>query len=62
MSRKTRKPRPSPPKWYWTDSDYCYSCKNRNGCSHCKVLLHIQHTEFKKRKRNISTKLQRGDY
>lgn len=33
-----RKPRPSPPKWYWWDSDYCWDCTNRRNCNQCKRL------------------------
>ena len=38
MSRKIRKPRPQPPKWAWSDLDNCWCCKNRNGCSNCKII------------------------
>ena len=38
MSQKMRKPRPQPPKYYWTDSDACYCCKNKNGCNRCKRI------------------------
>ena len=36
---KKRKPRPQPPKYYWWDTDNCYFCKNRNGCSGCRILV-----------------------
>ena len=39
MSRvKRRKPRPQPPRYYWYDTDGCWDCPNRNGCSGCKRL------------------------
>ena len=38
MSKKIRKMRPEPPKYYYYDTDNCWFCKNRNGCSGCKVL------------------------
>ena len=34
-----RKPKPSPPKWYWADSDNCWNCNyNFHGCHNCKRL------------------------
>lgn len=38
MGKALRKPRPSPPRWYWIESDNCYRCKNRNNCNQCKIL------------------------
>ena len=38
MAKRWRKPRPEPPKYYWWDTDCCWPCKNRNGCSGCKHL------------------------
>ncbi len=56
MSRKMRKPRPSPPKWYWLDSDNCWFCKNKNNCGNCKILKElaasIKHKKELKLKQN----------
>lgn len=39
MSRvKRRKQRPQPPWYYWYDTDGCWFCDHRSGCSGCKVL------------------------
>ena len=39
MKKKFRKPRPSPPKWFFPDSDNCWDCKyNWVGCTGCKRL------------------------
>lgn len=38
MGKANRKPRPSPPKWFWYDVDGCWFCKNRNNCNQCKIL------------------------
>ena len=35
---KMRKPRPSPPYYYWWDTDNCWNCPDRNGCAGCKRL------------------------
>ncbi len=32
------KARPSPPHWYWADSDGCWDYKNRNNCNGCKRM------------------------
>ena len=36
--RKHRKMRPQPPRYFWPDTDGCWMCENRNGCSGCKFL------------------------
>lgn len=36
--KKWRKPRPQPPRYYWADTDCCWPCDHRNGCSGCKFL------------------------
>ena len=37
--KKFRKPRPSPPKWFFWDNDNCWDCNcNHTGCSGCKRL------------------------
>ena len=35
---KYRKKRPQPPKYYWSDTDNCWACKDRNNCNGCKFL------------------------
>lgn len=57
MKKKFRKPKPSPPHWYWWDSDNCWDCKNRNNCSGkgCKKLKEIKAKENERlRKKEIS--------
>ena len=49
MTIKRRKPRPEPPRYYWLDTDNCYCCKNRNGCSGCKFLKEYVKTHGKKK-------------
>ena len=48
---KYRKPRPSPPKWYWWDSDNCWDCPDRNGCNNCKKMKKLNKYERTKEKR-----------
>ena len=39
MKKIFRKPRPSPPNWFFIDNDNCWDCKkNWRGCSSCKRL------------------------
>lgn len=39
MKKKFRKPKPSPPKWFFCDGDNCWDCNcNHTGCSGCKRL------------------------
>ena len=41
-----RKPKPSPPKWFFSDTDNCWDCNcNHTGCNGCKRLK-----QFKKKK------------
>ena len=57
MKRKFRKPKPSPPHWYWWDSDNCWGCKNENNCGGkgCKQLKKIKAIENeRRRKKEIS--------
>ena len=52
MKSKTRKPRPSPPKYFWWDQDGCWDCPDRNrcnSCKRCKEYVSIQN-ERKRRK------------
>lgn len=51
MSKKFRKPRPSPPHWYWWDSDNCWCCNNRNNCSGCKRLKMVKAIENERRRK-----------
>lgn len=57
MKKKFRKPKPSPPHWYWWDSDNCWCCKNKNNCDGkgCKRLKEIRAKENeRRRKKEIS--------
>lgn len=38
MAKKWRKMRPQPPWYFHYDTDGCWCCKNKNGCSGCKFL------------------------
>ncbi|RHO69760.1 hypothetical protein DW085_01885 [Clostridium sp. AF50-3] len=51
MGKAVRKPRPSPPHWYWFDVDGCWDCRNRNGCGGCKRLKRQAAMEREKRNR-----------
>ena len=51
MGKAFRKPRPSPAKWYWWDSDNCYGCKNRRNCNQCKQMKRQKAYEREKRER-----------
>ena len=58
MGKAFHKPTPSPPHWYWPDSDGCWWCKYRNnqkGCTGCKILKRI--VAEQKRKQNKNKKL-----
>ena len=58
MGKAFHKPTPSPPYWYWYDSDCCWWCKYRNnqkGCTNCKVLKKLAAEQ--KRKQNKNKKL-----
>ena len=45
---KHRKP-PTMPHWWWFDSDGCWFCKNRNGCSNCGVVKKYRKEFFPKK-------------
>ena len=51
MKKKLRKARPQPPRWYWLDSDNCWSCSNRNNCSGCKILKKVAAEQKEKQQR-----------
>lgn len=56
MKSKRRKPRPQPPKKFFTDNDNCWFCKNKSNCSGCKILKEAvfeQNLKYKKGKINI---------
>ena len=39
MKKIFRKPKPSPPKWFWCANDNCWDCKyDHRGCTGCKRL------------------------
>lgn len=62
MGKAMRKPRPSPAKWYWWDSDNCYGCKNRNNCNQCKILKRQRAYERDKRKRKEENRIKVSSY
>ena len=61
MKQKFRKPKPSPPHWYWLDSDNCWDCNNRNNCGGkgCKKLKEIKAIENERRKRRNKYELSK---
>ena len=52
-----RKMRPEPPKYFWPDTDGCWRCKKRNGCSGCKFLKRY----IAERKGRNKRKIQRSE-
>lgn len=58
MKQKFRKPKPSPPHWYWWDSDNCWNCHNKANCSGkgCKRLKEIRAIEYERNKRKEKNK------
>lgn len=38
MRIKYRKAQPSPPRYFWWDTDSCHFCKNRNNCRNCSYI------------------------
>lgn len=62
MSKAIRKPRPSPPKWYWWDSDNCWFCNNKRNCSNCKILKEYNQEQKEKRLRQDKGKLKKREY
>ena len=56
--KKWRKPRPQPPNYYWYDTDGCWGCPDRNGCSGCKRLKTYIH-EQQRTKRKVKRELKR---
>lgn len=57
MKKKFCKPKPSPPHWYWWDSDNCWDCNNKTNCNGkgCKRLKEIKAKENeRRRKKEIS--------
>jgi len=60
MGKPQRKPRPSPPRWYWWDSDNCWACKNRNNCNQCKTLKKLSVEVRKRRERIEKNRITKG--
>ena len=54
MGKAMRKPRPSPPKWYWYETDGCWDCENRNNCNQCKRLKEQKIYEKEKREKKLN--------
>ena len=56
MGKARKKPKPAPPRWYWWDSDNCWFCNNRNGCTNCKILKSYVAEQKEKQKRKEKNK------
>ena len=56
--KKFRKVRPQPPWYTWLDLDGCWFCKNRNGCSGCKVMKKIVADQKEKQRRKEKNKFK----
>ena len=50
MGKAQRKPRPSPPHYFWLNADGCWFCKNKNNCNSCKILKRQRAKDQEKRK------------
>lgn len=65
MGKAYRKPRPSPPKYYWIDTDYCWNCpkdkrlKACNGCSRIKKYIHSNDRGKRRREKQL---IKQGRY
>lgn len=45
-----RKPKPSPPRWFYWDNDNCWFCKlNHQTCGGCKKLKKFQKKKYESR-------------
>lgn len=56
MGKAKRKIRPSPPRYFWLDTDNCWCCKNRNACANCgfvKDMLKLYKLEKKRNKQQM---------
>lgn len=52
MKKIFRKPRPSPPHWFWADTDDCWDCiSDHRGCNSCKRLKKFRRI-FRDKKQN----------
>lgn len=60
MSKKIfRKPKPSPPHWFFWDNDNYWDCNcNHRGCNNCKRLKKFKKKKYESRKR--SKRILRG--
>ena len=61
MSKPIKKPRPSVPKWYWTDTDGCWDCpknKRYKACNGCKMLKKFLHRKDKAKRRRYKQLLR----
>ena len=62
MSKSIRKPRPSPPKWFFLDNDNCWFCDNRRNCNGCHLLKEYNATKKRKKNHKENQKLRKQDY
>ena len=62
MGKAKHKPKPSPPRWYWLDTDGCWWCKyryNQQGCTNCKILKEIVAEQREKKRRGEKNELNK---
>lgn len=62
MGKAFRKPVPSPPHWYWADTDNCYGCKNKNNCTGCSFLKANRSEQMERQKRREKKELRKYVY
>ncbi len=58
MAKRWRKMRPEPPKFFWYDTDGCWACKNRHGCSGCKFLKRYIAEDKGRNKKKVKARLK----
>lgn len=62
MGKSMRKPRPSPPKWFFWDNDNCWFCNNRRNCNSCHLCKEYDTIQKKRKLRKEKQKLKKQDY
>lgn len=53
IGKAKRKHRPSPPRWWFLETDNCWFCKNRNNCNGCKLLKQQKSCDTRKRDKKL---------
>jgi hypothetical protein len=56
MGKAIRKPRPSPPRWFFWDNDNCWFCKNRRNCGNCSLCKKVNKKQQERRDRKEKQK------